>query len=52
MIHKNKEENNDYKYVLDISNSDIQYYCKKLIVATGLSEPNIPNFLIKTSKVL
>jgi thioredoxin reductase len=51
MINKNiQEDNSDYKYILDIENSDTKYYCKKLIVATGLSEPNIPNYLIKTSK--
>ena len=42
--------NTEYNYVLNIDNSDKKYYCKKLIMATGLSAPNLPNYTIKTEK--
>jgi thioredoxin reductase len=51
IIDKNITENSDYKYILTIDKKEnIKYYCKKLIIATGLSEPNIPKYSIKVEK--
>jgi thioredoxin reductase len=41
---------NDYNYKLNIENSDKKYYCKKLIIATGLSIANYPKFKLNVER--
>jgi len=41
---------NDYNYRLNIENSDKKFYCKKLIIATGLSIANYPKFKLNVEK--
>ena len=43
----------DNNYILEVLHNDsenVMYKCKKLIVATGLSKPNMPNFTIDVMK--
>ena len=44
------ENINKYNYKLNIENSNKKYYCKKLIIATGLSIANYPKFKLKVQK--
>jgi thioredoxin reductase len=39
-----KSSINGYNYNIKLTNTNEEYYCKKLIIGTGLSLPNIPEF--------